>query len=586
LSNDVWLSRRRALHDRYFEVARIGDASRLAYLHGPEREWTQAEIAALWDRAAKAPLGGTEPLNCVYIHVPFCKSICHFCNYDRLQPSSPLLLKNWLARVTESLAVIGPAVRPMTFHALYIGGGTPSVLPAKMLGELLDTVDSALNIHPLASRKIEFDPAVMNRERLEVLAAHGFRKLSFGIETLDPDVNERHNRGRQSLQTIERCFAEMRDIGFTDIACDFLLGLAGTTPEGMMEEMETVLRRFQPSWVDIFMLTPTRAYVEKHFGASYEAFWSHMRRFEEVLPRALPELAERTGYRWRGGQGHHMMLTREVRESHGPEDSADATPDPGFFYTALTSGARRPLNLLGLGRSARSIIFGRAAFAARDPQDDPAMAGPAEYAGHEIDIADEARSFLVHDLRDKEVVDRAEFRRIFGADVTEILPAALAGWEADGVAHLEETQLRFTPQDRRARIRSLLWLVPEEAIEFDLAHFGQLELTPTGVTQLASALDVGVALSGGHRFAGVDGTRLLLRTAGGAILRLRIAPGLSDGAALRLVLETPPPAAETDSLRRAVAQLRMALTQQHQRQSRRPAAGHKSAGNPASRSAI
>lgn len=585
MPDDVWLGRRRALHDRYFEVARIGDASRLAYLHEAERSWTQEEIAALWERAANAPLGGTEPLNCVYIHVPFCKSICHFCNYDRLQPSSPLLLKHWLARVRQSLAVIGPAVRSLTFHAIYIGGGTPSVLPAKMMAELLDAVDAALNIHPLASRKIEFDPAVMNRERLEVLATHGFRKLSFGIETLDPDINERHNRGRQSLQTIERCFAEMRDLGFRDIACDFLLGLAGTTPEGMLQEMETVLRRFQPSWLDIFMLTPTRSYVEKHFGGSDDAFWTHMRRFEEIIPAALPELAARTGYRARGGQGHHMMLTREESERHG-EGESESAPDTGFFYTALTSGARRPINLLGLGRSARSIIFGHAAFAARDPQDDPAMEGPVDYLGNEVTLRDEARSFLAHDLRDKDTVERAEFRRIFGADMPEIIPEALAGWESEGVAHLDDDALRFVAQDRRGRIRSLLWLVPEAAIELDLAHFGQLDLTPDGVAQLASVVRAGTILAGRCRYEGVDGTRLLLRTPGGSRLRLRIAPALSDGAPVRLLLESPPSAQDVESLRRAVGQLRSALTQQHRKLARGPSEDQKSAGNRASRSAI
>jgi len=125
LPDDAWLNRRTALHDRFLEVAKVGDASRLSYLHGPESTWTEDQVAAMWERAVRNPISPMAPLNCVYVHVPFCKSICTFCNYDRLQPSSPLLLKNWLARVLRSIEVIGPAVRPLTFHALYIGGGTP-----------------------------------------------------------------------------------------------------------------------------------------------------------------------------------------------------------------------------------------------------------------------------------------------------------------------------------------------------------------------------------------------------------------------------------------------------------------------------
>ncbi len=568
MADDVWLSRRRALHDRYLEVSKLGDASRLAYLHGPEMTWTLEEMAALWKRALGQPSSEMEPLNCVYLHVPFCKSICNFCNYDRLRPSSPALLKNWVARVTHAVQVLGPAVRSLTFHALYIGGGTPSVLPAKMLHEVLEALEQNLAWHPHASRRLEFDPAVMNRERMEVLAKHGFRQLSFGIETLDPEINARHNRGRQGIEMIERCFDDLKTVGIGNIACDFLLGLEGTTPTGMLAEIETVLTRFRPAWVDIFMLTPTQAYVTSHFGGSYEAFWEHMKLFEAAVPAALPDLAARTGYVIRVGHGHHMMLMR----GDAMADAALAeTPDagPGYSYTALTSESRRPLNLLGLGRSARSVLFGAAAIAARDPQDDPAVEGPTDYIGHSIDMADEARSFLVHLLRDTDTVDRDEFRRIFGADMAEVIPGALAGWAGEGTARLEDDVLRFVPQERLERVRALLWLVPEEDIEFDLAHFDQLDLSPAGVAALLASIGSGTDLSGGYTITGVDGSRVLLRTPRGQTLRLRIAPPLAERASLRLVLETPPDAGDVEPLRRAVNRLRALLTERHH-----GAAGH------------
>lgn len=553
MADDAWMDLRVALHDRYSRLARIGDASRLAYLHGPKTVWTEEEVAELWARGARRATGARAPLNCVYVHVPFCKSICHFCNYDRLRPSSPELLKTWLARTLRTLSVLGPALRPLTFHALYVGGGTPSVLPARMLHELLEAVDGSLDWHPQASRKLEFDPAVMNRERMEVLAAHRFDQLSFGIETLDPEINARHNRGRQSIDTIERSFVDLRAVGISDVACDFLLGLEGTTPDGMLAEMETVLRRFGPAWVDIFMLTPTQSYVEQHFGGSWEGFWAHLRPFESTIPAALPALAERTGYAVRMGQGHHMMLMR--RENDRPQAQ--------FSYTALTTEARRPLNVLGLGRSARSSIFGVAAFALRDPNDDPAAPGPAEYEGNAIDLADEARTFLVHRLRDTDTIERGEFREIFGADVTEIIPTALAGWAREGTARLEGDVLRFVAQERRARIHTLLWLVPQHAIEFDLARIDDLQLSVAGVERLTASLQRGTRLAGAHTYEGTDAGRVLVRSPEGDLLRLRIAPALTDGGSLRLVLDEAPRSTDPESLRRAVGQLRSVLSHRH-----------------------
>ena len=84
LPDDGSTARRIALHDRYLDIARVGDASRLAYLHGPEGVWSEEQVAALWHRAVSDPVSDMPPLNSVYIHVPFCKSICNFCNYDRL----------------------------------------------------------------------------------------------------------------------------------------------------------------------------------------------------------------------------------------------------------------------------------------------------------------------------------------------------------------------------------------------------------------------------------------------------------------------------------------------------------------------
>jgi len=596
LPDDTWLRRRTALHDRFLAVANVGDASRLAFLNGPTTVWTEEEVAAMWERALRSPLGSLPSRNCLYIHVPFCKSICSFCNYDRLQPSSPDLLKIWLARVLRSIDVIAPAVRPLTFHALYIGGGTPSVLPARFLGELLTAVDARFSWHPLASRKIEFDPAVMNRERLDVLAAHGFRKLSFGVQTLDEGINIRHNRGAQGIGTIERVFADLQAVGISNVACDFLLGLEGTTPEGILAEMETFIRRFRPEALDIFMLTPTHAYVDRHFGGSWEAFWEQIGRFEAFIPQALPALAQRTGYVVRTGEGHHMKLVRRNRVLNALLQSVPLPSDMDFprlrslgrqvslpralqrwdprqcSYTALTSEARRPVNLLGLGRSARSVIFGTAAFAAGDPGEDPTAGGPAHYAGNAIDVAAEARSFLVHLLRDNNTVDRAEFRRIFGSDMTEVIAPALAAWSHEGTAQLDDNSLRFTPQERRTRLRSLLWLVPEEALEFELGHFEQLDLSPASVAQLAAPIKPGTRLAGGHTFEGTDAIRLLLRTPEGQLLRMRVAPGLTDAYPVRLVIEDTPVTRDLEGLRKAVGQLRGLLTFHHRRQSGHPTA--------------
>ena len=173
-------------------------------------------------------------------------------------------------------------------------------------------------MHKHVSRQFEFDPAILNRRKLEVLHRHGFKRFSFGLQTLDAAVNKAHNRGPQGLRIIEQRFNEFAELNIEDVACDVLLGLQGTTPEQMLAEITTIVSEFRPAVLDIFMVTPTHEYVNRHFSGDFSQFWEHLRRFEAYVPPRLPELAERYGYELRQGRAI-MCLSRPIlREAKLP----------------------------------------------------------------------------------------------------------------------------------------------------------------------------------------------------------------------------------------------------------------------------
>ncbi len=520
---------RRRLQDRYATVSGLPDASRLAYLRGPLKRWTVPQLAALWGQARPVP-GALPAQNNVYVHVPFCKSICRFCNYERLQPANPGWLRAYLDRLLTSLEVLAPAVAHLEFHALYVGGGTPSTLPAGMLEELFSALADRLRWHPLASREFEFDPAVMSAARLDVLKTHGVDRVSFGIQTLDAQVNIAHERGPQGLEVIERRFTELAERGMDAVSCDFLLGLAGTTPEQVFEEIGTVLGRFGPQWVDVYMVTSTQAYVEGHFKGSYDDFWAHLKPFQDRASQALEELAKAHNYRLLAGAGHRMSLIRSV---------APSSKTARYSYSQLVSEQRRPLNLLGLGPSARTQIFGVAQVQTRDPGEVPDVEGPAFYEGHEVSLDDEVRTFLVHHFRDQDALDRDFFRGIFEEDILDRVPRAVAAWKEDGLLSLTDRALSLSPQERLARTRSLLWLVPESPLEHELARRMGLDLSPEGITRLLSPVPPGQVLASGTRYLGAGQARIRLQ-AGARECSVRVAPPLTGKGTVRLVLDRVP----------------------------------------------
>lgn len=459
-----WLAMREELHAQYESMVGLDDASRLGFLYGENRVWTDEQIAEVWREAANNEDRRKDAINHVYVHVPYCKSICSFCNYQRLRPTRADEMERYVERILHSLNTIAPAVEPMRWHTLYFGGGTPSTLPAHQLRRIVSALDERLRWHPDSTRFFEFDPAVFNKAKLDVLLEAGFEHFSFGVQTLQADVNADHNRGAQSADMVQRRFEELQGAGVFNISCDFLLGLLGTTPEQILQEIDEVLA-LRPRWVDLFFLTPTDAYVNSHFGGDREAFWKHIKPFHDMVPDMARTVAARRGYRMRRGHGHNIILYRAM-QAH------ERTKKNGIFsYTQLVDQQRRPLHLLGFGVSARNKIFGEATFECADPEDVLDPGGVNHWVGNHHGMEGEVRKFLAHFMRDNHRINREMFQRIFQVDITEAIPGPLSAWVANDVARVLPEEVQFRKQGRRDRTRTLLWMVPDAQITWEVQRY-------------------------------------------------------------------------------------------------------------------
>lgn len=565
-----WVDRRQRLHEVLeTQVGFNGNASTLERMGQGKRRWTEQEVAALWATAAARP-GRGEEVNHVYVHVPFCKSICHFCNYKRLRPGSRDLMDTWLRRLEGSLRTIGPSLRGFEFHSLYVGGGTPSLLPAPMIDELLAMVGEHVPFVSNAARFFEADPAVLDDQKLQALTRHGVQHVSMGVQTLDAAVNEAHDRGPQGPELIARRVEALRAAGIHSTSMDFLLGLHGTEPEQIFDEVERTVAQHAPRWVDLFFLTPTARYVELHFDGSYEAFWAHQRRFADLSTRRLTEICQRHGYDMHGDVYDAFVLRRRPRGAgrlaervmpwmdrltdtirHNPGwlggvprrllNRLRGPLDSPYTYNHLVSEQHLPLNLLGLGSGARARIYGHAYLEYTDPGDDPAAEGAAEYTGIATDMAFEARSYLIMTLRDANVLPAAKVRQLFGQGLHELLPEALAAWEQLGVGHVRQGDLHLAPSDRQGRGRALMWLLDDAVLEAEVLRHRNMTLDRATLLALLAPLTLGQPVAPGVVLAGVDDGELRLRGEGGAEVRLRVAPRLDRKTGVELLPQSAPP---------------------------------------------
>lgn len=169
-----------------------------------------------------------------YVHIPFCSHICYYCDFAKvLMTGQPVeayideLLKEYDSYDISSL------------KTLYIGGGTPSVLPADQLEKLLTHLTKTLDLEELEEFTVEANPSDLTDEVLAVLANSPVNRISLGVQSFDDKLLKKIGRTHTEAQvysSIER----LRAAGFENITIDLIYGL----PNQTMEMVERDVQKF------------------------------------------------------------------------------------------------------------------------------------------------------------------------------------------------------------------------------------------------------------------------------------------------------------------------------------------------------
>ena len=184
---------------------------------------------ALQQRARDTQDGIVAPLS-VYVHIPFCESICYYCACNKVitkhHESAGEYLTALRREVELHLDVLGRGA-PLT--QLHFGGGSPTFLSDDELAQLMTVLRDAFGIAPDAEVSIEVDPRTVDEGRLRHLAHLGFNRLSFGVQDFDPDVQKAVHR-EQPYEAVAALIQQAREIGFKSINADLIYGLPRQTP--------------------------------------------------------------------------------------------------------------------------------------------------------------------------------------------------------------------------------------------------------------------------------------------------------------------------------------------------------------------
>ena len=162
----------------------------------------------------------------IYIHIPFCKLRCIYCDFYSTTQSEKKTA--YVAALCRELDQRKDYLQGERIETIYLGGGTPSQLEFKDFEQIFQTLHRLYDISPEAEITIEANPDDLTDEYVNMLRTFPFNRLSMGIQTFQeniPRLLHRRHTAQQAVEAFERC----RKAGFTNISIDLMYGLPGET---------------------------------------------------------------------------------------------------------------------------------------------------------------------------------------------------------------------------------------------------------------------------------------------------------------------------------------------------------------------
>lgn len=374
------------------------------------------------------------PVIGLYLHVPFCRTRCHYCDFNAYAG-----LDAWHARYVAALrreiALVGERRGPLVARTLFFGGGTPSLLPPAAIAALIADCRQHLGLRGDAEITVEANPATVDLADLRALRAAGVNRLSIGVQSLQPHGLRALGRDHSAVAAVA-CYAQARAAGFDTINLDFIYGWPGQTLADWQADLDRMLE-LRPEHLALYALTVEEGTPLARLVAQGRVRPVDDDRCADMYERAVEELAA-AGYR-------HYEISNWARPAAA--GGAALVCQHNLIYW-------RNEPYLGLGCGAHSCFGGRRFWNVRAPQEYVRrieQGAPVEAGGEDLTPAVALAEEVILRLRLDEGLDFATVAARRGADPRAVYGPALAELAALGLIDLDAAGARLT---RRGRLLS------------------------------------------------------------------------------------------------------------------------------------
>lgn len=375
--------------------------------------------------AAQAAQPEKKPLG-LYIHIPFCLQKCGYCDFYSEAGLPDDLKKAYVEALCREIGSYGHQLSPeYTVDTVFLGGGTPSILPSHLTKSILSAVFDAFDVSTDAEVSMECNPATLTEEKLGVYREAGINRLSLGVQSMDDGLLQVMGRAH-SRQDVVETVQLARKAGFDNLNLDLMFGIPGQS-RMMWEETVRTVFAMNPEHLSFYSL-------ELAEGTPF---------YRQVARGALeptPQEEDR--------QMYHFLL-RELQERGYDHYEISNSARPGYRcrhnlkYWDLS-------DYLGLGASAHSFLQGRRFASVSDAlayvQAVENGESPVSWH-HENSRRDSITDYTFTALRRREGIGKMDFAKRFGEEFWDVF----AGREEEfrqfaqrGEAEEDEAGIRIT----------------------------------------------------------------------------------------------------------------------------------------------
>jgi oxygen-independent coproporphyrinogen-3 oxidase len=358
----------------------------------------------------------------IYIHIPFCRSRCSYCDFATGIYDGPLA-ERYVEAVAREIASFDVTETREDVETIYFGGGTPSLLSPAQVERLLRAVRERFRVNANAEVTMEMNPGTLTPQILNAFRRLGVNRASFGAQTFDDRELRRLGRAH-SAEDVRQTISYLREAGFDNVSFDLIAGLPAQTLSAWSSNLDEALQ-LRPEHLSLYLL-------EVHEGTPLA---EQIRRGQQ--PRPDDDLA---------AEMYQLMLERTSAEGYSHYEISNFCL-PGYesmHNTKYWTGEA----VYGFGCSAHSFDGERRRWAnERDAARYTALIekkGRAIVESVELEEREAQAEAVFLGLRLMRGVNLAQHRERFGTDLRTEYAADLVRLSEAGLISIEDERLKLT----------------------------------------------------------------------------------------------------------------------------------------------